>query len=114
MRFVIIRFQGAGQERLGIYIKSVVKGGAADAVSSTTSDYSKIDLSVDRVCVLKIIVLIPCLYRDFFPGRATSSWRPVDKSRRSKSRRDYSRKVSVSTSFSFNRTDSCLVCCVII
>lgn len=26
-------FQGAGQERLGIYIKSVVKGGAADAVS---------------------------------------------------------------------------------
>jgi hypothetical protein len=26
--------QGAGQERLGIYIKSVVKGGAADAVSS--------------------------------------------------------------------------------
>lgn len=27
-------FQGAGQERLGIYIKSVVKGGAADAVSN--------------------------------------------------------------------------------
>jgi hypothetical protein len=26
-------FQGAGQDRLGIYIKSVVKGGAADAVS---------------------------------------------------------------------------------
>lgn len=28
-----ILFQGAGQDRLGIYIKSVVKGGAADAVS---------------------------------------------------------------------------------
>ena len=26
-------FQGAGQDRLGIYIKSVVKGGAADIVS---------------------------------------------------------------------------------
>lgn len=28
--------QGAGQEKLGIYIKSVVKGGAADVVSPTT------------------------------------------------------------------------------
>lgn len=28
--------QGAGQDRLGIYIKSVVKGGAADAVSTYT------------------------------------------------------------------------------
>lgn len=27
-------FQGAGQEKLGIYIKSVVKGGAADVVGS--------------------------------------------------------------------------------
>lgn len=27
--------QGAGQDRLGIYIKSVVAGGAADAVSNT-------------------------------------------------------------------------------
>lgn len=26
--------QGAGQDRLGIYIKSVVAGGAADAVSN--------------------------------------------------------------------------------
>lgn len=26
--------QGAGQDRLGIYIKSVVKGGAADIVSN--------------------------------------------------------------------------------
>jgi hypothetical protein len=29
----MLHFQGAGQDRLGIYIKSVVKGGAADAVS---------------------------------------------------------------------------------
>ncbi len=28
--------QGAGQEKLGIYIKSVVKGGAADVVSTRT------------------------------------------------------------------------------
>lgn len=32
--YIIFRiFQGAGQDRLGIYIKSVVTGGAADAVS---------------------------------------------------------------------------------
>lgn len=30
--------QGAGQERLGIYIKSVVKGGAADAVSTSLNN----------------------------------------------------------------------------
>lgn len=29
--------QGAGQEKLGIYIKSVVKGGAADMVSMKTA-----------------------------------------------------------------------------
>lgn len=28
--------QGAGQEKLGIYIKSVVKGGAADVVRTKT------------------------------------------------------------------------------
>lgn len=30
--------QGAGQEKLGIYIKSVVKGGAADVVSLITQN----------------------------------------------------------------------------
>ena len=30
---LVMLFQGAGQDRLGIYIKSVVVGGAADAVS---------------------------------------------------------------------------------
>lgn len=31
----LVCLQGAGQEKLGIYIKSVVKGGAADMVSVT-------------------------------------------------------------------------------
>lgn len=30
----MIFFQGAGQDRLGIYIKSVVAGGAADTVNT--------------------------------------------------------------------------------
>lgn len=34
---VAFSLQGAGQEKLGIYIKSVVKGGAADMVSTKTT-----------------------------------------------------------------------------
>lgn len=36
MYYVCVCLQGAGQEKLGIYIKSVVKGGAADTVSTRT------------------------------------------------------------------------------
>jgi len=38
--FYFFNVQGAGQDRLGIYIKSVVAGGAADAVSNYS--YKKI------------------------------------------------------------------------
>lgn len=31
----LVSAQGAGQDKLGIYVKSVVKGGAADVVSIT-------------------------------------------------------------------------------
>lgn len=34
---LVYLLQGAGQDRLGIYIKSVVKGGAADAVRDSVS-----------------------------------------------------------------------------
>lgn len=43
----ILLLQGAGQDRLGIYIKSVVKGGAADAVSL---------ILLCLICVLMVIV----------------------------------------------------------
>lgn len=34
----LVSAQGAGQDKLGIYVKSVVKGGAADVVSTTFKD----------------------------------------------------------------------------
>lgn len=35
--FCVFFLQGAGQEKLGIYIKSVVKGGAADTVGTAVT-----------------------------------------------------------------------------
>lgn len=36
----LVFVQGAGQDKLGIYVKSVVKGGAADVVSISFKDVS--------------------------------------------------------------------------
>lgn len=42
--------QGAGQDRLGIYIKSVVAGGAADAVSKSKKSLKFIFLIIHFLC----------------------------------------------------------------
>lgn len=59
--------QGAGQEKLGIYIKSVVKGGAADMVSmkSTTENRRK-NQDVINMCECASV----CVYTGWsFGGR---------------------------------------------
>lgn len=62
-------FQGAGQDRLGIYIKSVVAGGAADAVSHYEHFFNELNFIKWRKKITQIIdfvVIFELLIFTFF------------------------------------------------
>lgn len=52
--------QGAGQEKLGIYIKSVVKGGAADMVSVKTPSHHRDMRQNSRSVTHPVLLLCLC------------------------------------------------------
>jgi len=83
--FPSLSLQGAGQDKLGIYIKSVVKGGAADMVTDTetrvmTDTYEeehKQWLILWCVCVCVCVCTgrsIGCRWPAVKCGRAQSGW----------------------------------------